>query len=61
MKKTSTMFVVEIVKYETDEDDKEIIVKRSEPVLARKADKLDDGYNINLDHENYYTRIVPVP
>jgi hypothetical protein len=24
-----------------------------------KADRVEDGMTINLDHENYFTRIVP--
>ena len=46
-------FYVEIVEYEGDK-----VVKRWGPMAERRADKLDDGANINLDHEHFYTRIV---
>lgn len=46
-------FYVEIVEYATEE-----VVKQSGPHSERRADKLDDGLNINLNHERYFTRIV---
>lgn len=33
-------------------------VKKLGPMDARKASKVDDGINRNLDHDNYYTVIV---
>lgn len=47
-------FYVEIVNEDGD------VIKRLGPMAERKADKVDDGLNINLDHDFYYTRIVPV-
>ena len=47
------MKYVEIVKHEKEE-----VVKRMGPMTEHKADKVDDGANINLNHEEYYTRIV---
>ena len=44
---------VEIVKYKTDE-----IIERMGPMSEHKADKVDGGANINLNHEEYYTRII---
>ena len=48
------MFFVEVVDDKTGE-----VVKRVGPVTERKADRVEDGMMINLDHENYFTRIVP--
>jgi hypothetical protein len=45
---------VEIVKY----GDPEEVVERLGPMSERKADRLDGDLNINLKHEQYYTRIV---
>ena len=47
------MKYVEIVEYEKGK-----VVKRMGPMFEYKADKVDDGANINLNHEKYYTRIV---
>ena len=49
-----TQFFVEIVKY----DKQETVVKRMGPLSERQAEKVDRGANINLNHEDYYTRIV---
>lgn len=46
-------YYVEIVKYEDDS-----VVKRMGPFSERKADKVESGASINLDYENYFTRIV---
>ncbi len=46
-------FYVEIVRY-----DDEAVVKQSGPFSERKANRVDDGLNINLNHERYFTRIV---
>lgn len=49
------MYFVEIVKY----GDLEEVVKKMGPIATeRQADKIDSGVNINLNHEDYYTRIV---
>jgi len=48
------MFYVEIVSYENDK-----VEERRGPFSERRADKIDDGLNINLNHEAFYTRIVP--
>ena len=48
-------FIVEIVKYEGGE-----VIKRFSPMSERQAERVDDGININLNHEEYYTRIVEV-
>ena len=45
-------FYVEVVKYPDE------VVKRLGPMSERKADRVDGGLNINLNHENFYTRIV---
>lgn len=44
---------VEIVRYEGEE-----IVKRMGPMSERKADKVMDGADINLNHEDYFVRIT---
>tara|TARA_R110000868_G_scaffold297468_4_gene557798 strand:+ start:2046 stop:2216 length:171 start_codon:yes stop_codon:yes gene_type:complete len=46
-------YYVEIVKFDTDE-----VVKRMGPFSERRADRVQDGANINLDHDNYFTRVV---
>ncbi len=48
-----SQFYVKIVKYGTEE-----VVKRMGPMSERQADKVDSGVNINLNHEEYFTRIV---
>ena len=45
--------VVEIVFY-----DDESVIKRVECQSERHAEKVEDGININLNHEKYFTRIV---
>lgn len=47
---------VEIVEYVTDR-----VEKRMGPMSDRKAERVDNGANINLDHERFYTRIVEAP
>lgn len=46
-------YYVEIRKIEDDE-----LVKRMGPMTEHKAGKVEDGANINLDRENYYTDIT---
>jgi hypothetical protein len=47
------MFYVEIVKKATGE-----VVQRMGPMLERKADRVESGASINLNHDEYFTRIV---
>ena len=44
---------VEIVEFESGE-----VVKRFECDTERQADRIDDGANINLNHDKFYTRVV---
>lgn len=46
-------FYVEVVEYATEE-----VVKQLGPNSEWRANKIDDGMNINLNHERYFTRIV---
>lgn len=46
-------FVVEVVHDETGE-----VVSQSKPTYLRRAEKIEDGYSINLNHAAYSTRIV---
>ncbi len=48
-------YKVEIREYETGH-----IVKVSPAHRLRRAEKLEDAYNINLDHTRYYTLIKEV-
>lgn len=48
------MFFVEVVDAKTGK-----VVKRVGPVTERKADRVEGGMTVNLDHEHYFTRIVP--
>lgn len=52
MNAAATVYV-EIVEYESGK-----VIKRTGPMAERRAGKLDRGYNINLNHEHFYTRIV---
>lgn len=47
------MFFVEIVEKETNQ-----VVKRMGPMNERKAEKVELGASINLNHQDYFTRIV---
>jgi hypothetical protein len=47
------MLYVEIVNTKTGE-----VVKRMGPMSERSADRVEDGANINLNHAEYFTRIV---
>lgn len=49
----SKMFYVEIVKASSGE-----VVKRMGPMSERQADKVESGASINLNHKEYFTRIV---
>jgi len=46
-------YYVEIVKYDNEE-----IIKRIGPMSKKKAERVDNGVNINLNHKDYYTKIV---
>ena len=48
------MYYVEIVEFETEK-----VVKRMGGYTSeRRADILDKGVNINLNHDKFFTRIV---
>ncbi len=46
-------FYIEVIEYESG-----AVVSRMEASSERRAEKIDRGVNINLNHEDYYTRIV---
>ena len=48
------MFYVEIVDSETKE-----VIERMGPMDERKAERVEAGASINLNHEKFFTRIVP--
>lgn len=48
-----SVYYVEIVDDETGE-----VVKRMGPMNERKAERVENGANINMDHNRYYTRIA---
>jgi hypothetical protein len=50
---------IEILKYNFDGEDE--IVKVIGPVEDSRADKVEDGVNINLNHAEYWTRQVTEP
>ena len=47
------MFYVEIVEYGNEE-----VVKVVEAINEKQAKKVERGMNINLNHEEFFTRIV---
>jgi len=49
-----TQIVIEIIEYETGN----VVKKVKGGESLRRACKIDDGLNINLDHSRFYTRIV---
>jgi len=50
-------YYVEIVEFSTD-----AVIKRLGPESSEhNADRLDRGVNINLNHRDYFTRIVTEP
>lgn len=54
-------FFVEIRKYgSTGELADDEVVERMGPMDERKAERVDGGVNINLNHSEFYTLIVPV-
>ena len=46
-------YYVEIVSFETEE-----VVKRMGPHGLRTAERIERGASINLNHEEYFTRVV---
>jgi AICAR transformylase/IMP cyclohydrolase PurH len=46
-------YLIEIVETETDE-----VIETMGPTYLRAAEKIERGVNINLNHEDYHTRIV---
>ena len=53
-------YIVQIKMYTTDDDD--VMIKELGPFNSeRQAAKCDDGVNINLNHEDYYTLIIENP
>jgi hypothetical protein len=48
-----TMFFVEIINKSTGE-----VIKKMGPMSEGKADKVESGASINLNHDEYFTRIV---
>ena len=47
------MYYVQIVEEKTGE-----VAKSMGPMSWEKAEKVENGANINLNHEEYFTRIV---
>jgi hypothetical protein len=47
-------FVAQIV-----EDSTGNVVRQSAPTYKRRAESIEDGMLINLNHDNYSTRVVP--
>ena len=45
---------IEVVRHGDD-----VVVKTIGPLTPRKADRVDAGMQHNLNHDDYYTRIVP--
>ena len=50
---TSECFYVEIRRYSDRK-----VVSRLGPFTERQMERVDDGANINLNHDNYYTMTV---
>ena len=49
----SNQFFVLVLDRETDEE-----VKRMGPFSQRKAERVESGVEINMDHDRYYTSVV---
>jgi hypothetical protein len=47
------LYVAQIIKDDTQE-----VVQQSKPMSERRAEKLEDGYGINLNWEEYSTRVI---
>lgn len=54
MSKVKTTFFVQVVDRKTNRVENSIDCGSDE----KKASKVDDGVNINLDHDRYYTKVV---
>jgi hypothetical protein len=50
-------YFVEIIKHGENGNPEEV-VKRMGPMSERKAEQVDKGANINLNHEDFFTRIT---
>ena len=50
---TNNMYKVRLISYEYDE-----VVTEIEVDSFAKAEKVEDGININLNHDRFYTDIV---
>lgn len=48
-------YYVEIVEFETNK-----VIKSMGPMSERKADRVDSGVTINLNHDRYFTRVRKV-
>lgn len=46
-------FYVQIIRYSDDE-----VVSEMGPFTERKAERVDNGANINLNHNEFYTVII---
>ena len=46
-------FYVQIIAYKGDK-----VIEELGPFPGRQADKVDDGININLNHDAFYTLVV---
>lgn len=49
----SDSYFVQVIQYRDFE-----IEKQLGPMSLAKAEKVDDGININLNHDNFFTKIV---
>jgi len=45
-------YYVQIVEYDNDD-----VIREMGPFRSHMADSIDDGLNINLNHDKYYTLI----
>ena len=56
MSATEQQYVVRVIENETGD-----IAFESKPTYERRADRIEDGLLINLNHEKFHTEIVPYP
>lgn len=59
MKGQKGMYMVQVI--ETHPNGSESMAKQMGCFSSKKADKIEDGLNINLNHEKYYTKQVRCP
>ena len=52
---SKTKYLIEVIDYQTNE-----VVKTMETTSQRQADRIEDGLNINLNHDAFFTRTVEV-